>query len=161
MFDPWRVLPRGAGAGIWNPRDSAGRRSTGSYVIDGSYYIDGHYTIDGGSTIAYVGEDAERYADSVVMSGLVPSTVAFKTGDDFEVGGNLYRVMDDVTSDSSGVARVTLSWRLWKPAVAGDRINLYQPCGRFVLTDADQGVIQRSFYSGEASIDAIEVPYVD
>lgn len=161
MFDPWRVLPRGVGAGIWNPRYPNGRQSTGSYLIDGAYLIDGHYTIDGGSTLAYVEEDSDRYADSVVLSGLVPNALVLKTGDDFEIGGNLYRVMDDAVSDGSGIARVILSWRLWKPALAGDRVNLHQPCGRFALADADQGVIQRVMAGGTASISAVEVPYVD
>jgi len=161
MFDPWRVLPRGVGAGIWNPRNPNGKQSTGSYLIDGAYLVDEHYTIDGGSTIAYVDEDAERYADSIVMSGLVANATVFKTGDDFEIGGNLYRVMDDAISDGSGTARVIFSWKLWKPALAGDRVNLHRPCGRFGLVDAEQGIIQRSLAAGEASLTAVEVPYVD
>lgn len=161
LFDPWRILPRGIGAGIWNPREPNGRRSTGSHVIDGAYFVDGKYRIDSGSTLAYVEEDAPRYADSIMMSGLVPDALAFKVGDDFEVGGNLYRVMDDARSDAAGRSRVLLSWRLWKPALAGDRINLHRPSGRFVLADVDQGIIQRSFSVGQASIQAIEVPVTE
>lgn len=161
LWDPWRVYPRGMGAGIWNPRYPNGRQSQGKYVIDGAYLVDGVHHIDGGSTLAYVAEDTPRYADSVLMSGLVANATVFKTGDDFELGGNLYRVMDDAVSDSAGMARVLLSWRLWKPALEGDRINLYRPCGRFVLVDADQGIIQRAFSGGQASIQAIEVPEVE
>ena len=158
LWDPWRIYPRGVGAGIWNPRYPNGRKTLGSYVIDGQYLIDGIYHINGGSTIAYVAEDARRHSDSVVMSGLVPNSLVFKVGDDFETGGNLYRVMDDAQSDSSGNARVFFSWKLWKPALAGDRINLHRPCGRFILADAEQGIIQRSYSSGQASFQAIEIP---
>jgi hypothetical protein len=161
LFDPWRILPRGVGAGIWNPRQPRGRLSTGSYGIDGAYLVDGTYQIDGGSTIAYVEEDTARYADSLRISGLVPDALVFKVGDDFEVGGNLYRVMEDAQSDSAGHSRVSLSWRLWKPALAGDQVNLHRPSGRFILTDVDQGVIQRSYAGGQASIQAIEVPVTE
>lgn len=161
MHDPWRVLPRGVGAGIWNPRQPNGRQSPGSYLIDGAYAIDGGYQIDGGSTIAYVEENAARYADSIVVSGLVASATVFLTGDDIEVGGNLYRVMDDAVSDGDGVASVSISWRLWKPALAGDQVNLHRPRGRFALVDAEQGIVQRYLAGGEASISAVEVPYVD
>lgn len=158
LWDPWRVYPRGVGAGVWNPRDTTGRHSLGDYHIDGAHHIDGVYHIDGGSTIAYVAEAAPRYADSIVMTGLVPDALVFKVGDDFEVGGNLYRVMDDALSDSDGNARVSFSWKLWRQAVAGDRINLHRPCGRFVLIDAEQGIIQRTYWSGQTSFQAIEVP---
>lgn len=161
LWDPWRIYPRGMGAGIWNPRYPNGKQSQGQYHIDVTHHIDGVYHIDGGSTLAYVAEDAERYADSLLMTGLVPSALVFKVGDDFEVGGNLYRVMDDATSDANGMARVLLSWRLWKPALAGDRINLHKPTGRFVMVDADQGVIQRANAGGQASFQAIEVPEFD
>lgn len=161
LWDPWCVYPRGVGAGIWNPIYPDGRRSHGEYVIDGAYLIDGQYHIDGGSTLAYVGENAPRYADSILMTGLVPNATVFKEGDKFEVGGNLYRVMDDALSDSNGDARVLLSWKLWRPAVVGDQINLHKPTGRFVLADVDQGIIERAFSTGQASISAIEVPYVE
>lgn len=158
LWDPWRIYPRGAGAGIWNPRNPNGRLSQGQFSVDGAYLVDGIHHIDGGSNTAYVAEDEPRYADSVVMSGLVPDTRVFRVGDDFELGGNLYRVMSDAMSDEDGEARVEFSWKLWKPALAGDPINLYRPCGRFVLIDAEQGVIQRSFSSGQTSFQAIEIP---
>lgn len=161
MFDPLRVLPRGAGAGIWNPRYPAGRKSQGEYAIDGSYLIDGAYHIDGGSTYAYVAESADRYADSLHLKGLVPSTLVFKAGDHIGVGGNLYMIMDDALSDASGETRVLISWRLWKPAVVGDRVDLEKPTGRFVLRSADDGTMTRSYSTGQASISAVEVPHVD
>lgn len=158
LWDPWRVYPRGMGAGIWNPRNNSRKMSIGQYHIDEIYHIDGAYHIEGGSTFAYVGESAKRYANSIMMTGLAVNSTVFKVGDDFEVGGNLYRVMDEAVSDANGNARVFFSWKLWKPVVEGDRINLHKPCGRFVLTDAEQGIIQRSYWSGETSFQAIEVP---
>jgi hypothetical protein len=161
MWDPLRVYPRGVGAGIWNPRSPNGRRSLGQYTIDGANLIDGIYHIDDGSTIAYVGSDAARYADALHITGLVPSATVFKAGDHIEVGGNLYMIMDDALSDANGETTVLLAWRLWKPALVGDQVNLHKPTGRFVLLSPDEGTMQRSQATGEASIQAIEVPYLD
>lgn len=161
LYDPLRCLPRGAGAGIWNPRLPGGVRSQGEYTVDGSYLIDGVYHIDGGSTYAYVGTAADRYATSLHLTGLVPSTLVFKAGDQLSVGGNLHMIMDDATSDSSGETSVLISWRLWKPALVGDRVELEHPTGRFVLRSSDGGTMVRAFYTGQASISAIEVPYVE
>lgn len=160
MHDPLRILPRGAGAGIWNPRFPNGRRSQGEYAIDGSYLVDGAYHIDGGSTYAYVASNADRYADTVHLKGLVASTLVFKAGDHISVGGNLYMVMDDALSDASGETRVLISWQLWKPALIGDRVDLEKPTGRFVLRSGDEGTLNRSGSSGQASIAAVEVPHV-
>lgn len=161
MHDPLRIHPRGAGAGIWNPRYPNGRRSLGEYVIDGAYLIDGAYHIDGGSTYAYVASNADRYADSLHLSGLVPSTLVFKQGDHIGVGGNLYMIMDDALSDAAGETRVLISWLLWKPALIGDRVDLEKPPARFVLRTVDEGTMMRSYSTGQASISAVEVPDVE
>jgi len=161
LFDPLRVLPRGAGAGIWNPRSPNGKQSQGQYNIAGAYLIDGVWHIDGGSTYAYVGSDTGRYATALHLTGLVASTLVFKAGDQISVGGNLYMIMDDALSDSSGETTVLLSWRLWKPALVGDRVELQKPTGRFVLRSADEGTLIRSGSAGQASISAVEVPYVE
>lgn len=161
MWDPLRVYPRGVGAGIWNPRHPNGRQSQGRYTIDGAYLIDGIYHIDDGSTLAYVGSDAARYADALHLTGLVPSAVVFKAGDHIEVGGNLYMIMDEAVSDANGETTVLLAWRLHKPHLAGDQVNLHKPTGRFVLLTPDEGTMQRSYSTGQASIQAIEVPYLE
>jgi hypothetical protein len=161
MWDPLRVLPRGAGAGIWNPRYPNGRRSLGEYVIDGAYLIDGAYHIDGGSTYAYVASNADRYSDTLHLKGLVPSTLVFKAGDHISVGGNLHMIMDDALSDSAGETRVLISWLLWKPALVGDRVDLEKPTGRFVLRAADEGTMTRNYSTGQASISAVEVPNLE
>lgn len=161
MCDPLRVLPRGAGAGIWNPRNPNGRRSLGEYSIGGGYLIDGAYHIDAGSTFAYVGSDTPRYADTLRIRGLVPSTLVFKAGDQIGVGGNLYMIMDDAVSDATGETRALISWRLWKPALAGDRVELRRPTARFVLRSGDEGTMTRSFSTGQASIAAVEIPHVE
>lgn len=160
LYHPARQYPRGFGAGIFRP--GTGSKSVADkHVIDGQYLIDGAYKIDGGSTIAYVAEDAPRYADSIVMSGLWPSSKVFHAGDHFEVGGNLYMVADDCLSDSSGNCRVPFLWRLWKPALTGDRINLHQPTARFVLASKDEGVQHYSVLLGATSLSAVEVPHVE
>lgn len=161
MFDPLRVYPRGAGAGIWNPRYPNGRQSQGQYNIDGAYLIDGIYHIDGGSTYAYVGTDAARYADALHLTGLVPSATVFKVGDHISVGGNLYMIMDEAVTDANGETTVLLAWKLHKPQLEGDRVDLHKPTGRFVLTAPDEGTMIRQGSSGQASISAIEVPFLD
>lgn len=160
LYHPARRYPRGLGAGIYRP--GTGSASVGGqHVIDGQYLVDGAYHIDGGSTLAYVAEDAPRYADSIVMSGLWPSSKVFHAGDHFEVGGNLYMVADDCLSDSSGNCRVPFLWRLWKPVLVGDRINLKEPTARFVLASADEGRQTYSSLIGATSLSAVEVPNVE
>lgn len=160
LYHPARQYPRGFGAGIFRP-GTGWKSVAGQYVIDGQYLIDGAFKIDGGSTIAYVAEDAPRYADSIVMSGLWPSSKVFHAGDHFEVGGNLYMVTDTCMSDAAGNCRVPFLWRLWKPALAGDRINLKEPTARFVLASADEGRQTYSSLIGATSLNAVEVPHVD
>lgn len=160
LWHPARIYPRGAGAGIY--RNNGGPVSLGgSYTIDGSYLIDGAWRIDGGSTIAYVEEAAGRYADSVVMNGLWPSSTVFHPGDHFGLGGNLYMVSDHCESDAAGKCRVPFLWKLWRPALAGDRIDLKKPTARFVLANKESGTQQYSTVFGAASLSAIEVPYVE
>lgn len=161
MYDPLRVYPRGAGAGIWNPRSPNGRQSLSQHNIDGSNLIDGEHYIDGGSTYAYVGTDAPRYADSLHLTGLVPSATVLKLGDHISVGGNLYMIMDDAVSDATGQTTVLLAWKLHKPQLVGDRVDLHKPTGRFVLTSPDEGTLMRERSSGQASISAIEVPFFE
>lgn len=160
LYHPYRRYPRGFGAGIFRP-GTGWKSVAGQHVIDGQYLIDGAFKIDGGSTIAYVAEDAPRYADSIVMSGLWPSSKVFHAGDHFEVGGNLYMVTDACMSDASGNCRVPFLWRLWKPALAGDRINLKEPTARFVLASADEGRQTYSSLIGATSLNAVEVPHVE
>lgn len=159
LYHPARVYPRGYGAGVFRP--GTGSQSLGGkHVIDGQYLIDGAYKIDGGSTIAYVAEDAPRYADSLVMSGLWPSSKVFHMGDHFGLGGNLHMVTDDCQSDADGKCRVPFLWRLWKPALSGDRIELHKPTARFVLSSKDEGMQHYSTLIGATSLNAVEVPYV-
>lgn len=160
LYHPARVYPRGVGAGVF--RSGYERETLGDgYVIDDRYLIDGVYHIDGGSTLGYAEEDAPRYADSMVMTGLWPSATVLLAGDHFETGGNLYMVTDKVISDAGGKARVPFLWRLWKPVLAGDRINFHKPTARFVLSSADVGRQTYTSLIGSASLSAVEVPHVD
>lgn len=163
LYHPARVYPKGVGAGIFRVPigvDSAG----GVLNIDGQYFIEGTtgvFAIDGGSTVAYVGEDTPRYADSIPVTGLWPSSTVFHPGDHFGLGGNLYMVTDKCVSDASGNCRVPFLWRLWKPALEGDRIELHKPTGRFVLSSKDSGSQQYSMLVGATALSAVEVPYVE
>lgn len=165
MWDPLRVYPRGVGAGIWNPRYPNALQNRGEYKIDGAYMVVGddgkYYQIEGGSTLAYVGSDTARYSDALHLTGLVPSATVFKAGDHIEVGGNLYMIMDEAVSDANGETTVLLAWRLWKPALVGDQVNLHKPTGRFVLLNPEEGTMQRQYSTGQASIQAIEVPFLE
>lgn len=160
LHHPARIYPRGFGAGIYRP--GTGKASVGGqHTIDGGHLIDGVYHLDGGSTLAYVGADAPRYADSILMVGLWPSSVVFHAGDHFGLGGNLYMVTDKCVSDEDGRCMVPFLWKLWKPALAGDRIELHQPSARFVLASADEGRQSYSSLVGATSLSAVEVPYVE
>lgn len=161
MWDPLRVLPRAAAAGIWNPKDGRGRRNLGQHNIDGSYLVDGEYGVEDGATTAYVASDAARYSDALHLSGMVPSATVLKIGDHISVGGNLYMVMDEAVSDANGETTILIAWKLWKPALAGDQVNLYRPSARFVLMSPDEGTLQRSYSTGQTSIQAIEVPFLE
>lgn len=160
LYHPARVYPRGVGAGIFRPRDGS-QSLGGQYTIDGAYLIDGVWHIDGGSTLAYVGAAAPRYADAIHMTGLWPSSTVFVPGDHFELGGNLYMVTDICVSDASGECTVPFLWKLWKPALEGDQINLHKPTGRFVLASKDTGVQRYDLVFGATSLEATEIPYVD
>jgi hypothetical protein len=160
LHHPARIYPRGFGAGIYRP--GTGSKSLGGkHAIDGGHLVDGVYYLDGGSTLAYVGSDARRYADAIHMTGLWPSSKVFHAGDHFGLGGNLYMVTDNCTSDANGECTVPFLWRLWKPALAGDRIELHQPTARFVLASADEGKQSYSSLIGSTSLSAVEVPYVE
>lgn len=155
IWDPARQLPLGAGAGL------ARTGAPAEYLIDGTYYIDGDYTLSGGSAHAYLDADAARHADLVVMTGLVPSSVVFEPGDLFELGDNLYSVIDQAVSDASGVAGVRFAAPLWKAALAGDRVNLHRPTGRFMLADLNAGFTRRADLSATAGFRAVEVPVLE
>lgn len=159
LYHPARILPRGKGAGLY--RIGHQHYHGDGYLIDGQYRIDGEYEIVDGSPYAYVAEDAARYDDTIVMTSLVPSELVFRRGDHFGLGGNLYMIMDDATSDENGEVRVRFLWKLWKPALTGDRIDLFQPTARFVLTSQDGGTMTHVPLFGTASFSAIEVPYVE
>jgi len=160
LHHPARIYPRGVGAGIFRP--SRGSQSLGGeYSIDGAYLIDGTWHIDGGSTIAYVGTDAARYTDALHMTGLWPSATVFHAGDHFETGGNLYMVTATCVSDANGECTVPFLWKLWKPALEGDQINLHKPSARFVLASKDSGVQRYDLVFGAASLSGIEIPYVE
>lgn len=160
LFHPARRLPRGVGAGIWRTSTDSDHVG-GSYLIDGAYYIDGAWRIIGGSTIAYVGTAAPRYANALHMTGLVPNATVFHAGDHFETGGNLYMVSANCESDANGEATVPFVWKLWKGALEGDQINLRDPAGRFILVSKETGAQAYTSLFGNASIQAAEVPYVE
>lgn len=159
LHHPARHYPRGVGGGIYW---SSGARLSigGSYSIDGGHLVDGVHAIEGGTTIAYIGSDTARYADSLHMTGLWPSSTAFLPGDHFETGGNLYMVTDTAVSDANGECTVPFVWKLWKPALTGDAINLHKPTGRFVISGRAAAAQIYEGAIGRATLTAVEVPYI-
>lgn len=152
--DPLHELPRGAGAGHSATVTGDAISITGASLADGA-------TLITGATSVQVKTAATRYARSVVMKGLAASATVFKPGDFFELGRNLYMVTGDVTSDSSGDARVPFRPRLRLPAAADDIVNLRRPKARFQLVSPDQGTVQRRAPAlGTAALRMIEVPFV-
>lgn len=157
-YHPARLAPRGFGAGIHR----VGTQIIGGdlYNIDDIYLVDGHHIDGSGSGYAYVAAEAPRYAEAIQMTGLVPSALVFRQGDHFSTGGNLYMVSDDCRSDADGRSTVPFLWKLWKPALIGDRIDLIRPTGRFVIASKDGGEQRYTTLFGDASLQAIEVPHI-
>jgi len=159
IFDVTRRLPRGVAAGFYAGQQDRTEyfRTSGSSAwsqTTGSARV-------GGAGFCLLQADAARNADAIVLSGLTANATVFKPGDLLEIGGNLHEVRVEAVSDASGHSAVQLNNRLWKPALAGDMVNLVDPKGRFVLMDAEQGKARRSGVLSSTSIEAIEVPYVE
>lgn len=150
--DPAHELPLGAGAGH-------SRTATGSAVTITGAAVSGA-TVLTGATSAQVKTGAARDQRSVVMKGLLASSLAFRKGDFFELGRNLYMVTGDVTADASGEARVPFLPRLRYAAAADDIVNLKEPKGRFMLKTSDAGAVTRSpGLIGRGSLSMIELPF--
>jgi hypothetical protein len=158
IYDPVRKLPKGAGAGLSR---SGGFTEIPRQVSSVNYPFTQSAILVAGSGTAQIAEAAARYADSVVLSGLVASATVFRPGDLIEIGGNLHEVQQAAQSNASGNARVKLNNRLWKPALIGDLVRVEAPRGRFVMSGPDQGRAQRSLTTSSASIEMIEMPYVE
>lgn len=159
VFDPKRCLPRGKAAGLWlgqTDRTEYFRTDGGS-----SWSISTASRRVGGAGFCLVGADAPREANAVVLSGLVAGETVFRRGDLVEIGGNLHEIGEEAVADASGRSAVTLNNRLWKPALAGDMVNLTRPRGRFVMIDNGQGRSRRNMVTAAATLECIEVPYVE
>ena len=158
VYDPIRLLPKGAGAGLSR---TGGFTEIPRQVSSVDYPFTQTTILVAGSGTAQIAENAARYADTVVLSGLVASATVFRPGDLIEIGGNLHEVQQQAQSNADGESRVKLNNRLWKPALAGDLVTLEAPRGRFVMAGPDQGRAQRSIVTSAASIDMVELPYVE
>lgn len=159
IFDMARRLPRGAAAGFY--AGQTGRTEYFRTAGGSSWSQTNESRRFGGAGFCLLYADAARNADTIILSGLTASASVFKPGDLLEIGGNLHEVQIEALSDASGRSAVKLNNRLWKPALAGDIVNLTDPRGRFVLMDAGQGKAKRSGVLSSTSIEAIEVPYVE
>lgn len=158
LFDAFRCLPRGVGAGISvgsNP-DEYFRVANG---VD--YSLATNTRLLAGSTFANAYEDAPRNSQDIVLSGLVPNADVFKPGDLMSIGGNLHEVQLLARSDANGRSAVRLNNRLWKPVLAGDIVELSCPTGRFVMKDNDQGTAIRGLVTSSTSAEMVEFPYVE
>lgn len=163
MFDRWRCRPCGAGAGV-----SRNGTMTELFRVAGgiNYSLTDTTHLIAGSGLAQIAENADRFADTIKMQGLVPSSTVFLPGDLIEIcdeygRGNLHQIRDVCMSNADGESRVALSNRLHRPVVSGDIVNLEKPCGRFVLVDNEQGENIRRVTTSSASIEMIELPYFE
>lgn len=150
MHDTARPFPLAAAAG-YRPTNAAypitGTTVTGTSIVTGAHS-------------ALVRDAAPRYAQSIIMTGLSASTVVLRHGDLFGLGGNLYLVVADVTSDAAGEARVPFRWRLHKAARANDVVNFLRPTCRMQLASVDGGDVTRGAANiGNAGVSVVEVPY--
>lgn len=152
IHDDRRPFPLGTAAGY----DPAGA----VYPITGTTITGA--TIVTGAHSALVAEAAPRHAQALRLKGLVASAVVLKHGDLFGLGGNLYLVAGDVTSDASGEARVPFRWRLHKPAGLNDVVNFLRPTCRVQLKSAEEGDVTRAYAGiGRAGVSFVEIPYTE
>lgn len=119
-------------------------------------------TIREGGVSGLVIEDAPRYAQAILVDfgEDMGDQVVLKAGDKFGLGGNLYIVIGDVTTDADGFARVAFRWRLHRAAFVGDVVSFYKPTCRVMLgSGADGELTVTPPALGRASISFIEVPF--
>lgn len=154
MYDPGKELPLGVGAGF----DPSGTPPGFADPDASVHYFDGPFY--DGPTFLKVKTNAPRKANILLVKDAPASSVILKSGDHFSVGHNLYMVTGDVRSDASGDAAITFSWRLHKPALAGDLVTLRNPSGRFIMVDMNSGQVARELAGlGSFQLMAVEFPY--
>lgn len=156
FYDVSRATARGAGFNAPNSYElTYGGNSYGFTFGGNTYgltYAQTHLVLDA---------NAARGADTITVRNLKASTTAALKADDmFTLGGNLYRVMSTVNSDSNGKSTIEIRPRLRKGQASGDGLYFDKPRGRFILASAeayDQSVEPPKLVRG-ASLSLIEAP---
>lgn len=106
-----------------------------------------------------IGSDAGAGAESLSVTGLIVSqAVALAADDKIGIGENLYTVVSDAGSDSSGDATISILPALRRGVAAGDVINLLRPTGLFRLMSVPDMTIVPAQVSEAFSIDLMEDP---
>lgn len=159
LFDPTRPLPLGAGAGV-SQLEGYGDELLFSDPQGRPYSFARDLKVYPGATHCRVGENQARGHSNVLLTGLVPSSECFKTGDYLSIGRNLHHVITDARSDANGASRVSIEPPLWNGVVTNDLVQLGKPTGLFMLTDPQSGAMQHGLSGvSNASIEAVSIPW--
>lgn len=152
MWPPHRKVTRGTAAGF---------TGFGDVLWDGGVTWDNVVKWASGNTHCTLLSAATAGSERIILAGLTANQVrSFIAGDMISIGGNLYMIVNDARSDSSGNCGVNVRPRLRKAEAAGARVDLYKPTGRFMLAGADAARIRYGVHIGDASMSVIEVPFV-
>lgn len=82
---------------------------------------------------------AQSSGSSMNTKGWDPSTLVLKRGNYFQVGDELFQVMDDVTSDGSGLANINIKPNIRMSHLDNDSITIISPKARmFLKTDTNK-----------------------
>lgn len=158
FFDPARTKARGAGFAAPSSYQLTYGGNSYGFTYGGNSYGLG-YT----QTTLVLDANASRGSDFITVRNLVASTTgALKADDMFELGGNLYRVVSDVSSDANGKSTIEIRPRLRKGHAEGDGLQFDSPRGRFILASAEafQDTITPPYLSRSASLQLVELPDV-
>lgn len=157
LWDAARTLPKGAAAGLSKSVVSTEYKRVLADSSEQQFTTTSK--LISGSTYALLDADAARYADEIVLSGLVANATVFRAGDLIGIGGNLHEVQQLAISDASGRSAIRLNNRLWRPALEGDQVTVVKPTGRFILASNDEGITTRNTVTASGSMSVMEFPY--
>lgn len=140
MWHPVRYLPLGMAAGL--NMSTVFALGNGSPFSDGTYFSDGKGFLDA-SAWGTVATSLDIGSEYVTLGGLVASQpLSIAAGDLFEIGGYLYRAVQDAASDASGKSSIMIRPRLRTRVLAGDPVKFAYPTSPFQLADDSQGAVE-------------------
>lgn len=133
FYDVSRATARGSGFNAPNSYQLTYDGNSYGFTFGGN-----SYGLTYAQTTLVLDANAARGTDTITIRNLTTSTTgALKADDMFELGGNLYRVVSTVNSDSNGKSTIEIRPRLRKAQAAGDGLEFNKPRGRFLLTSAE------------------------